>query len=144
MIINTDSHDDWEIHDELFEDWNKVFNFTLDFCATFSNTKCKKYYIKQQDALKQYPKGEVIWCNPPYSAKDKPRFIQKCLELSNDNIVVMLIPVATSTKQFHKIIIPYTWIHFLEGRPKFKGINNKGKYVDNQTGTRDCMIIIFR
>lgn len=66
--------------------------------------------------------------------------------------VVMLIPSCTSTKTFHKYIWdgnnhcprPGVQIRFLDARPKFAGINSKGVYVDDSTGTRDCMIVIFR
>jgi hypothetical protein len=56
----------------------------------------------------------------------------------------MLIPSKTSTGDFHDIILPNAEIRWLKGRPKFKGINNRGKYVTQNSGRNDCMIVIFR
>lgn len=52
----------------------------------------------------------------------------------------MLIPVCTSTKQFHKIILPNAKIEFIEGRIKFWEHGNP----DNAKPARqDHMLVIF-
>lgn len=61
----TSNSEEWGTPQELFNRLNKEFNFTLDICASKENTKCPKYYTKEEDALKQ-EWGGVIWMNPPY------------------------------------------------------------------------------
>lgn len=49
----TSSSEEWGTPQELFNRLNKEFNFTFDICASKENTKCLKYYTKEEDALKQ-------------------------------------------------------------------------------------------
>lgn len=56
----------------------------------------------------------------------------------------MLLPVSTSTKIFHEVILPNAEIRFLKGRVKFEGINSFGELVSNKCGMHDSMIVIFR
>lgn len=44
---------------EFFDKLNAEFHFTLDVCATPENAKCKSYYTKQDDGLKQAWNGNV-------------------------------------------------------------------------------------
>lgn len=129
---------DWETPMEVFNPLDLEFKFTLDFCATKENRKVNKYYSEEQDALKQYPRGEVIWCNPPYGSKIKD-FVRKCYELSKDNTIVMLIPARTDTLYFHKYIYNKAEIRFIKGRIKFIG-NQKG----SDSAPFPSMIVIFR
>lgn len=115
---------DWETPLDFYNKLNEIYNFTLDFCATKENAKCERYYTKEQNALIQNPKDEIIFCNPPYG-KDIKLFVKKCFELSNDNIIVMLIPARTDTKYFHEYILGKAKIVFIKGRLKFK-VNSKG------------------
>lgn len=129
MII-TDSHDNWATPKDLYDEWNKEFNFDFDPCPLNANF----------DGLK-VEWGKSNYVNPPYNRIDKPKFINKAFEeYKKGKLVVMLLPVATSTKQFHEIILPFAEIRFIKGRIKFveNGIKTK------QTGTRDLMLCIFR
>lgn len=56
---------EWETPHEFFKALNDEFHFTLDVCATSENAKCRKYFTREQDGLKQKWTG-VCWCNPPY------------------------------------------------------------------------------
>jgi hypothetical protein len=57
----------------------------------------------------------------------------------------MLLPVSTSTKLFHKHILPNAQdIRFLEKRIKFLGTNTKEEYVTTKTPMHDSMIVIFK
>lgn len=51
--LMTSTTDEWATPQGLFDKLNAVFNFTLDVCATPDNTKCAKYFTKEQDGLKQ-------------------------------------------------------------------------------------------
>ena len=57
---------------------------------------------------------------------------------------VLLLPVATSTKQFHELILPHAEIRFLKGRVAFSGFNDKGEYSEKNKGKHDSMIVIFK
>ncbi len=55
----------WSTPQDLFDKYNKIYNFETDVCALPENTKCKKYFTPEMDGLKQEWTG-VCWCNPPY------------------------------------------------------------------------------
>ena len=63
--------DEWETPLDFFNQLDSEFHFTLDPCCTEKNAKCKKFYTKDDDGLKQTWKGEVVFINPPYSKKTK-------------------------------------------------------------------------
>ena len=45
--------DDWATPEDIFQDLDKEFHFTLDPCADTSNHKCEKYFDKAVDGLSQ-------------------------------------------------------------------------------------------
>ena len=56
----------------------------------------------------------------------------------------MLLPVSTSTRLFHRYILPNAReIRFLEGRVRFLGINTKGEYVTDKAPMHDSMVVVF-
>ena len=88
--------------------------------------------------------GKQAFVNPPYSRKLKEAFVKKAYNESLKGCkVVMLLPVSTSTKIFHKYIYPYAQIKFIKGRIKFRGFNTFGEFVENKCGMHDSMIVIF-
>lgn len=86
-----------------------------------------------------------IFINPPYSRKLKEAFVRKAIsESKKGKLCVMLLPVSTSTKLFHKDILPnQTEIRFFEGRIKFCGVNTFGEYVTGKAGMHDSMLVVF-
>ena len=44
--------DEWATPQNIFDDLNNEFHFTLDPCATEENHKCSRYYTKETDGLK--------------------------------------------------------------------------------------------
>lgn len=58
----------WETPQDLFDELDSEFHFTLDACALPTNAKCKNYYSPEQDGLSQ-PWIGTVWCNPPYGRK---------------------------------------------------------------------------
>lgn len=42
---------EWATPQEVFDDLDAEFHFTLDPCATPENAKCAKFYTKEQDGL---------------------------------------------------------------------------------------------
>lgn len=125
----TSKTDEWETPQELFDELNKEFKFTLDPCATKKTAKCKKYYTKEDDGLVQDWQGEVVFCNPPYGRAMK-HWVKKCSDESKklNTVVVMLIPARTDTIYFHEFIYNKAEIRFLKGRLKFSDSKNSAPF----------------
>lgn len=128
----TSGRDDWETPQDLFDRYNDGFHFTLDVCASKENTKCERYFTKEQDALKQDWTGERCWCNPPYG-RSIAGFVKKASE--SKALTVMLIPARTDTKWFHDYIYNRCPIEFIKGRIRFVGASNTAPF--------PSMIVIF-
>ena len=129
--------DDWATPDYILQPLYKEFGSLFDPCPLQHN-------INDWNGL------EIEWSdknfiNPPYSRKLKEAFILKAIEESKKGkLCIMLLPVSTSTKIFHNHILPNKpEIRFIYKRIKFKGVNTFGKYVTDQAGMHDSMIIIF-
>lgn len=133
--------DEWETPLDFFNQLDSEFHFTLDPCCTEKNAKCKKFYTKDDDGLRQTWKDEVVFVNPPYSKKTKTNpgqeaWIKKAYEESAHATCVMLIPARTDTKAFHKYIYGKAEIRFISGRLKFSGAKNAAPF--------PSMVVIFR
>ena len=123
----TSKRDDWETPQELFDKLNEEFHFQLDPCATDKTAKCKAYFTKNEDGLKQdWLKYKSIFMNPPYGSE-----ISKWLKKANETAqmgatVVCLVPARTDTKwwwdycQENSDGVKRT-VRFIRGRLKFSG-----------------------
>ncbi|CAG0949232.1 MAG: DNA N-6-adenine-methyltransferase [Candidatus Methanoperedens sp.] len=132
---NLQNHNNWKTPNSLYQKLNHEFNFDFDPCPLNSTF----------DGL-SIDWGERNYINPPYSQKLKEAFIKKAYEeaVFNKKLCVMLLPVSTSTKIFHKYIYDKAEIRFIKKRVKFDGINTFGDRVSNKCGMHDSMIVIFR
>jgi len=131
---NLDHKDDWATPNSLYNELDNEFHFNFDPCPLFSTFNGLEIDWKERNFI-----------NPPYSRKLKEAFITKAvIEANKGKLCVMLLPVSTSTKIFHEIILPNKKeIRFLRGRVKFEGINTFGERVKNKCGMHDSMIVIF-
>lgn len=112
--------DEWATPLSLFNKLHAEFTFGLDAAATDENAKCALYFTAEEDALKGSWGGHgAVWVNPPYSRGLQAKFIQKALEESKEQIVVMLIPARPDTKAWHQWIFPNAEVRFIKGRVKF-------------------------
>ena len=68
-VMFSSKSDEWETPQELFDELNKEFHFTLDPCANEQNHKCEKYYTRETDGLSQCWKGENVFCARHYPQK---------------------------------------------------------------------------
>ena len=111
---------EWETPQDLYNELDKQYGFTLDPCATPSNAKCDKYYTKEDDGLSKSWGGEIVFMNPPYG-REIGKWVKKAYEESlKGTVVVCLIPARTDTKYYHNYIFPYAKdIRFIKGRLKF-------------------------
>jgi len=128
---------EWETPQDFFDELDKEFHFTLDPCATHKNAKCKKYYTKEEDGLKQDWGGETVFCNPPYG-REIAKWVRKCYEEAQkpNTTVVMLIPARTDTSYFHDYIYGKAEIRFIRGRLKFGDGTSPAPF--------PSMVVIFR
>ncbi|UZQ86018.1 phage N-6-adenine-methyltransferase [Thermoclostridium stercorarium] len=136
-VMFSSKTDEWETPQDFFDELDREFNFTLDPCATPQNAKCKKYYTKAEDGLKQDWQGEVVFCNPPYG-REISKWVKKCYEESKkpDTTVVMLIPARTDTNYFHDYIYGKAKeIRFIRGRLKFGKSKNAAPF--------PSMVVVF-
>lgn len=126
---------EWETPQDLFDDLNLEFAFTLDVCATEENHKCDKYFTIKEDGLIQDWGNERVFCNPPYG-REISSWVKKCAE--HNGLSVMLLPARTDTKWFHNYIYQKqnAEIRFIKGRLKFGGAQNSAPF--------PSMIVVFR
>lgn len=120
--------DTWLSPADFYHKLNSRFNFDPFDPAPADNN------IEEFDGL-AIPWAQRTYCNPPYSQKLKEQFLWKGYHESlQDKLVVFLLPVSTSTKIFHELILPNAKIEFLRGRLGFEGIDSKGNWVNPNTG----------
>lgn len=124
---------EWATPQDFFDKLDKEFNFTLDPCATPENAKCKRFFTKEEDGLKQDWNNEIVFCNPPYG-RDIKYWVEKGSN-ARGGIVVMLLPARTDTKYFHEFIYHKAEIRFIKGRIKFGGSKNSAPF--------PSMLVIF-
>ena len=118
---------EWETPQDLYNELDKQYGFTLDPCATPSNAKCDNFYTKQDDGLSKSWKGHVVFMNPPYG-REIGKWIKKASE-ERSCCVVCLIPSRTDTKYWHEFIFPNAHkIMFIKGRLKFGGHENSAPF----------------
>lgn len=131
---NLPARDDWQTPQEIYQKLNKEFQFDFDPSPLLNDFDGLTIDWKQSNFI-----------NLPYSLKLKQAFVLKAIEESKKGkLCVMLLPVSTSTKLFHRHILPNaSEIRFIEKRIKFLGINTKGKYVTTKTPMHDSMVVIF-
>ena len=111
---------EWETPQDLYDKYNRIFQFTLDPCANERNAKCDKYYTKDDNGLIQDWSNERVFMNPPYG-REIAKWIKKAYEESlKGTLVVCLIPARTDTSYWHNYIFGKAEIKFLKGRVKFQ------------------------
>lgn len=90
--------------------------------------------------------GGCNFINPPYTRKLKEMFVKRALEESKKGkTCVLLLPVSTSTKLFHEIILPNAKrIDFVKGRLKFEQKDENGIFRSKGCGQHDSMVVVFK
>ena len=88
--------------------------------------------------------GYYTFVNPPYTTLDKEKFVKKCYEeYKKGKVIALLIPAATETQIFQKIIFPNARVYLLEKRVKFYWYNTKWEWVTDRTGQSWSALCIF-
>lgn len=143
----------WRTPKEVFDFYNRRFDFTGDVASSCENALVETFYTIEDDSLTQRWFARN-WCNPPFS--DVTPFVQKAIdEMENDKVTVMLLPADTSVKWFRLAFEHCTECHFISGRLSFineltgkaQGGNNKGTVVfvfDPRSPLRQQVALIDR
>ena len=120
--------DEWETPKDFFQKLDDEFHFDLDVCATPENAKCKRYFTKEQDGLKQEWKG-MCWMNPPYG-RQISLWVKKALDSARGGAtVVCLLLSRTDTQWWHSYVIAHAAeVRFIKGRLKFGGSKNSAPF----------------
>lgn len=129
---------DWATPPEIFDPLHAEFGFTLDVCASKSNTKCKKYYDILDDALSKQWKG-VCWMNPPYAKGVTGHWVRKAYvqAICNDATIVCLLPARTDQRWWHVYCMANNAeIRWIKGRVTFEGAESGAPF--------PSVIVIFR
>ena len=125
----------------------KRFNIypQLDICATEQNTKCKKFFTKQQDAF-YFEWKQDFWANIPFApenAKKRSRGVWSwvwriyCQHKKHDVSALVLLPLSSPIiTDFSK----YCEIWPISKRVEFRKEGKRTKH----TISRDLMFLVFR
>ena len=115
--------DNWPTPMEFFQKYDKLYNFTLDVCASNDNHKCARYFTVAENGLEQDWGTEVCWMNPPYG-RPIINWMKKAYEASLAGAtVVCLVPSRTDTKWWHEYAMRGD-IKFVRGRLHFGSAKN--------------------
>lgn len=117
---------EWETPQDFFDRLNEEYHFEIDVCATAENAKCKRYFTKEQNGLKQEWTG-CCWMNPPYG-KEIGEWMRKAYEsMLGGATVVCLVPARVDTGWWHDYAMKGQ-ITFIRGRLKFGGQKNNAPF----------------
>ena len=128
-VMFSSESDSWGTPELFFKKLDVVFNFTLDPCASLENTKCSKFFTKEDDGLSKDWGGHSVFMNPPYG-RQIGDWIRKAFNESRkpNTVVVCLIPSRTDTKYWHEYCMRADKISFVKGRLRFGGSRNSAPF----------------
>lgn len=119
---------DWPTAPEYFARLRRLFNFTLDPCASAENAKCPVFFDIRQDGLSQpWRTGGAVFMNPPYG-RDIGKWVKKAYEESlKGTPVVCLLPARTDTAWWQDYCTKGL-VRFVRGRLRFGGASNSAPF----------------
>jgi phage N-6-adenine-methyltransferase len=134
-VYHRHASDLWSTPPQKFKELDDEFHFTIDVCALPENATCERYYTPEQDGLQQDWRGEVAFCNPPFS--QVAQWIAKAYEASKAGATAVCVTNAcVDTRWWHRYVQPYAEVRFPERRWKFGG--------SRHNAPRPTAIVIFR
>lgn len=139
MKMNVKGNDNFRTPQNLYNQLDRIFNFTLDAACTTEDCKCPRglYYDKGLNALNCSWRRERVFCNPPFS--QKAEFIEKAYnEVINGDcpVCVMVLPSnCQDSKAFQKFIKKNFFFETLSGRVAFIDPEKKQPMKGNNSGT---------
>jgi site-specific DNA-methyltransferase (adenine-specific) len=131
---------EWGTPQDLFDNLNAEFHFTLDPCSNSLNYKCAKHYTKADDGLSKNWNGETVFMNPPYGREIDDWVAKAYAESRRDNtIVVALLPSRTDTRWWHQYCM-FNEVRFIRGRISF----TRGSRLGDAPALFPSAIVVFR
>jgi len=129
-IVHSSKSVEWPTPQDLFDRLNAIYHFQLDPCSTDENTKCGNHFtIADNGLMQKWHPFKSVFMNPPYGAREIPKWIQKAYEESCEGcVVVCLIPARTDTRWFHDYCLKYGKVEFIRGRLTFMGSENPAPF----------------
>jgi len=120
--------EEWSTPQDLFDQMNQCFSFTVDSAAGADNFKCPMYWDKKVDGLEQDWSGHRVWCNPPYG-RNIGEWVAKAAR-QQPGISVLLLPARVDTKWYQDYIKNKNrvYVEFCRGRLKFGGSKNSAPF----------------
>lgn len=120
--------DDWPTSEEYFARLSKLFNFTLDPCASADNAKCEVFFDIAKDGLSQsWQTDGAVFMNPPYG-RNIARWVKKAYEESlKGTPVVCLLPARTDTAWWQDYCTKGI-VRFVRGRLRFGEAKNSAPF----------------
>lgn len=140
------NNDCFNTPEHVFKQLNDIFSFELDAACDSTNIKCEKgfKYDLGEDGLSGSWGNHRVFCNPPFSVKDK--WIAKAVHETQQGdcpVCVMILPLnCVSAGAFYDNVIAGGFQYeILKGRIQF--IDNQTKEIanGNNTGT---VIVYFK
>lgn len=134
----------WITPDDLFNQLDKEFHFTLDVCADDLNKKCNLYFTEKHNGLIQSWENQICWMNPPYD--DIGSWMQKALveKILNKVTTVCLLPARTDVRWFWNYVIDHAEIRLIKGRLKFTRGTYDGIPREPYPAPYPSLIVVFR
>lgn len=128
---------------ELFNELNNEFHFTLNVCATKSNTKCERYFDIEQNGLKQDWGNEICWMNPPYS--DIYTWLSQAVweSTKNNATIVAILPMDGSTQWFHRFIWDKS-IHKTRTGVQIRFPDKRYKFNNENSAKFATLVVVFK
>jgi phage N-6-adenine-methyltransferase len=118
--------DDWETPQELFDELDAEFHFTLDPCCRPETAKCLRFFTQADDGLAQSWGTETVFVNPPYG-RVIGKWVHKAFESALGGATcVLLIPARTDTAYWHDYCFKGE-VRFLRGRVYFARGGKRGR-----------------
>lgn len=125
QILKPSLTQEWETPPEIFDPLDLEFRFDLDPCCRTETAKCKDFFTKAEDGLKQSWNDKRVFMNPPYGREIAQWVCKAYREVTKvidpAILVVGLIPSRTDTRYFHEWIYHKAELRFVRGRISFIG-----------------------
>jgi site-specific DNA-methyltransferase (adenine-specific) len=136
--------DEWGTPQWLFDLLDREFHFSLDAAASGENRKCGAYFDKFVSGLDhEWTRLSATYLNPPYSAGNIDKFMQKAYEESQKGaLVVCLVPVS-GDRWWIDWALKAQEIRYIRGRVKFVGYDIDGNPVNGSPMFSSCVVIFW-
>ena len=119
-VLFSSRSEEWETPQDLYDELDQEFDFTLDPCASSCNAKCNRFFDKRRDGLAQDWTHERVFMNPPYG-REIGRWMSKARqEAERGALVVCLVHARTDTRWWHENVEGIaSEVRFVRGRLRF-------------------------